>query len=134
MTDGAVGGNTYKCKTEKEMDEIKNEIRNSKLKDKNPNANITKRCKEELKYVYKGEWIFAYEENEYINDYYFTKHQRRQRNIFVIDLLTGEEKEFNSYSEAKTYFNVDYRLSPHNVKNIGETFIIHNRFQITVLS
>ena len=166
MTDGAVGGNTYKCKTEKEMDEIKNKIRNSKLKDKNPNAKkvkcknvltneehhfnsfeecvdffnegnhafITKRCKEELKYVYKGEWVFAYEENEYINDYYFTKHQRRQRNIFVIDLLTGEEKEFNSYSEAKTYFNVDYRLSPHNVKNIGETFIIHNRFQITVLS
>ena len=38
MTDGAVGGNTYKCKTEKEMDEIKNKIRNSKLKDKNPNA------------------------------------------------------------------------------------------------
>lgn len=47
MTDGAVGGNTYKCKTEKEMDEIKNKIRNSKLKDKNPNAKKVK-CKNVL--------------------------------------------------------------------------------------
>lgn len=165
MTDGAVGGNTYQYKTDAEMKQIKEKIRNTKLKEKNPNAKkvkcksiltnieyhfnafeecveffgetnhsfITRRCKERLKYVYKGEWIFAYEENEYIQDYYLKKHQNRKKHINVVDLTTNEEKEFDSYSDAKKYFNVDYRLTPKTPQKKGETVIIHNRFKITVL-
>lgn len=166
MTDGALGGNTYKCKTKEEMEEIKKKIRESRLEEKNPNSRkvkcknvitdeehhfnsfiecekffnednhsfISRRCRGITKYVYKGEWIFAYEESEYIKDYYFKKHQNRKRHIFVIDLKTNEEKEFDSYTEAKKYFDVDYRLTPRISKDVGETFIIHNRFKITVLN
>lgn len=38
MTDGALGGNTYKYKTEEEMDDIKDKIKNSKLRGENPQA------------------------------------------------------------------------------------------------
>lgn len=95
---------------------------------------ITKRCREELKYLYKGEWVFAYEENEYIKDYYSKKHQNRKRKIQVLDLKSNEEKVFDSYTEAKKYYGVDYRLSPHKPGKIGDTFIIHNRFKITILN
>lgn len=95
---------------------------------------ITKRCREELKYLYKGEWVFAYEENEYIKDYYLKKHQHRKRKIRVVDLENSEEKIFDSYIEAKKYYGADYRLSPHKTGKIGDTFIIHDRFKITILN
>ena len=44
MTDGAICANTYKYKTEKEMDEIKHKISLSKISDKNPNHCVVK-CK-----------------------------------------------------------------------------------------
>ena len=166
MTDGALGGNTYKYKTEEEMNDIKNKIKDTKIRDKNPNSRkvkcknintneeyhfnsfeecvnffnetnhafITKRCQEKLKYLYKGEWLFSYEENEYIKDYYSKKHQRRKRKISIVDLENNEEKIFDSYIEAKEYYGVDYRLTPHTPGNIGDAFIIHKRFKITILN
>lgn len=164
--DGGEGGDTYKYKSEEEMDEIKEKIRQSKLGGKNPQARkvkcknvntneeyhfdsyedcvkffnetnhsfITKRCREQMKYLYKREWVFAYEEKDYITDYYSKKKQNRKRHIKVLDLENNQEKEFDSYTEAKKYYNVDYRLTPKIPGKAGDSFIVHKRFKITILN
>lgn len=97
MTTGSCGGNTYLLKTDKELDDIKEKIRKSKVGSNNPNAVpvkcknvntneeyhfgsaaemqlffnysnhnfITRRCKHDIKCLFKDEWAIAYEDENY---------------------------------------------------------------------
>lgn len=94
---------------------------------------ISRRCKEIIKFPYKGEWLFAYEENEFINDYTFSKVPQKCRRIKVLDLERNIEKVFNSFTEAEKYFNEPRRLRPQHKMIKGEVKIFLKRYQITAL-
>lgn len=128
------GGNTYAAKTEEELNEIKEKIRNSKLGGNNPNATSVKcknintneeyhftsqseiqaffnetnhqfcsrRCRGQIKCLYKNEWLIAYEQNDYPTDY-TQKGQtpKRGNKLSVTDLLSHKTYIFNSFREAE---------------------------------
>lgn len=102
---GGGDSNTYKYKTKEEMKNIKEKLRQTKLRELNPNARsikcknintqkelffntliecqlyfnekqhsfITTRCLHKTKYLYKGEWLISYQNEDYINDYTLEK-------------------------------------------------------------
>lgn len=67
---------------------------------------ITRRCSGKTKYVYKGEWIFAYRNNEYINDYHFEKDICRRKAVKIVNITTGDENIFSSYAKAELHFGL----------------------------
>lgn len=96
-------------------------------------AFVVKRCKRQTKYLFQREWVFAYEEDEYINDYQTKKKQRRKRQIRVLDTVTNEEKEFDSCIEAKNYYQTKSRFSPHFYPKPRDVYWILKRYKVTVL-
>lgn len=96
---------------------------------------ITRRCKHNVLYLYRGEWNIAYEEDEYSSDYRTNKSIRKSCEILVKDLQSGEEKEFVSYASAERYFGVrNKRFSGKAYLQKTKTFVIDNRYEITVLN
>lgn len=73
------------------------------FKEKNHNF-ITRRCSGKTKYVYAGEWIFAYQDRDYIDDYQLEKDICRKKAVKIIDIASGNEYEFSSYANAESYF------------------------------
>ena len=164
--DGGGDSNTYKYKTEKEMKEIKEKIRHTKLKELNPNARaikcknvktqeelffntliecqeyfketqhnfITRRCLHKTKYLYKGEWLISYQNEEYIKDYTLDKNNRKSRKILVENLETKEKQEFISYASAERYFNLPLKTFSGKAYLKGKDFVIKNKYHIIVLN
>lgn len=138
QTSGGEGGNTYKYKTEEEMNCIKEKIRKSKILKNNPHARAVKcknvktnqelffdtviecidyfqeknknfiisRCQHKTKFVYKSELIFAYIEDDYIQDYTFEKSIHRKKLIKIIKISENKEYIFSSYKNAEQFFNL----------------------------
>lgn len=94
---------------------------------------ITRRCQHKTKYLYKGEWLIAYEEDEYIQDYSTEKVSRKAKRILVKDLYTGEEKEFVSYASAERYFDLPRKTFSGKAYLKGKTFIVKDKYSITTL-
>lgn len=67
---------------------------------------ITRRCARKTKYVYKGEWVFAYQNDDYIDDYSFDKNIKRKKKVKIIDLKTLSEYVFDSYTKAELHFGL----------------------------
>lgn len=157
------GGNTYMSKTDEELEKISQKIRKTKISGKNPNSRKIKcknintneelhfdsasdckkyfnetnhnfairRCRKTVRSLYKQEWAIAYEENDYdlIN-----QNKRTRTHIAVFDNVTNETKEFNTYSDAEKYYGLCNRELSKVTHIKGETFLIHNRYKITILN
>ena len=164
--DGGGDSNTYKYKTEEEMEKIKEKIRQTKIGELNPNAHslkcknintqeelffntliecknyfkethhnfITTRCLHRTKYLYKGEWLFSYQDEEYIKDYTIEKNNRKSKKILVEDLDTKNKQEFVSFASAERYFNLPLKTFSGKAYLKGKDFIIKNKYHITVLN
>lgn len=50
--------------------------------------------------------MFAYEEEQYSNNYTIEKVHGMGKKVKVIDLISSEIKEFANFSEAERYYNV----------------------------
>ena len=168
MTHGGECGNTYLCKTDEEMEEIKSKIRATKIGGKNPMAIpvkcknvitgeeyhfdsvslmqdffgekthsfITGRVKHRTKSLYQHEWNISYENEDYDDSILPDRATRTYTRINVQDTITGEEKEFKSYSSAEKYFGLKpLQLTKDTVKirKISKTFCVLNRYYITIL-
>lgn len=164
--DGGGNYNTYKYKTEEEMEIIKEKLRQSKLKELNPHAHsvkcksiktgkelfftseiecqeyfkesnhqfISKRCLHQIKYLYNGEWLFSYSEENYSLDYTIEKKVRKSVEIMVEDLETGNKQKFISYASAERYFNLPLKTLSGKAYLHGKDFIVKNKYHITVLN
>lgn len=167
LSDGGDGGNTYQYKTDKDMEQIKNVLRQSKIGKNNPLSRkikcknvktnkelffdslsecqtffgetdhnfITRRCNHKIKCLYKQEWIFAYIEDEYINDYTVYKNNRKSRTINIITLHDNQSYIFHSYAEAERYFHLPQKfLSSKAYLHKDEKYWIKGNYKITVLN
>lgn len=135
MTIGGDNANTYANKSESELEEIKEKIRDSKAGSKNPNSRpckcrnvltheelhfgtvkdckeyfeegnhnfIVRRCRHIINYLFRGEWQFAYEEEEYADYYTFYNRSRTGHRLRVINVNTSEIKDFCCYAEAERF-------------------------------
>lgn len=63
---------------------------------------ISKRCRGEVKNLYQGKWMFAYQENEY-NNFSSIPNEKRAKRILVENTITKEKKEFLASTEASLY-------------------------------
>jgi len=84
--------------------------------------------------MFRGIWKIAYEEDEYNPNYSNEKSIRTRTHNNVLDMVTGEEKEFNTYTAAEKYFNMKPKTISGKAYLKGESFIIDNRYKITVLN
>ena len=157
------GGNTYMSKTEEELEKISQKIKKSKIGGNNPNSRKIKcknintneelhfdsaadckryfnetnhnfairRCRKTVRSLYKQEWAIAYEENDYdlIN-----QNKRTRTHISVFDNVTSQTKNFNTYSEAEKYYSLNNRELSKTTHIKGETFLIRDRYKITILN
>ena len=157
------GGNTYASKSKEELIEISKKIKDTKLGGKNPNAKkikcknintgeelhfesasdcqryfnetnhnfIIRRCRKHIRSLYKQQWAFAYEEEDYD---FFNQNKRTRTNISVFDIETNETNVFNTYSSAEKYYSLNKRELNKTTHVKGESFIIRNRYKITILN
>ena len=154
------GGNTYKSKTQQEMGEIKEKLKQSKIGEKNPMAKkvkcknvftneeiifdsfsqckdyfnekthrfITTRVTKQTKGLYKGEWTFAYIDEEYT----YIKNVRKTGKQ-LIAIINGEKIKYNSVRQFCEENNVNRRKFRSYNKLYGNTFTI-NDINITILN
>lgn len=62
----------------------------------------SRRCRREIKCLYKNEWLISYEEDEYPTEYTLKgKTPKRGNKISVTDLLAHKTYFFNSFREAE---------------------------------
>ena len=157
------GGNTYQSKTPEELEKIRaSKIgglnpQSKKIKCKNINTDeelhfnslseaqnyfgetnhnfITRRCRGTIKCLFRKEWMFAYEEDEYPTDNTITIKHGRAKSIKVLDLETNIETTFESYSAAERYYQVPNKCFRGSAaaKRGEKEYIIKDRFKITVL-
>ncbi len=70
----------------------------------------SRRCLHKVKSLYKDEWLIAYEQDEYIDDYTVKKnHERTGNKIKVTNLKTGEITVYKSYSQAEQNLPISRR-------------------------
>lgn len=138
ITFGGDDTNTYRNRTEKEMNDTKHKLSVSKLGCLNPNSSavkcfnieikeelffdtvkdcanyfnmgtnhnfITKRCSGDIKYLFKGKWKIAYQDDEYFS-FSLDKNIKSSKPINIENIETGEIMNFSSFSSAERYFNL----------------------------
>lgn len=143
LTAGGDGGNTYLCKSEEEMKEIKRKISISNSGKNNGQSKQIKalnvftkeiihfdtlaeackyfnhkqkgsfimHCIHKAKNLWRKEWTFAYENDEFVYDNLNIEHDRSCNNgkkVKVINLDNNMELIFNSVSKVCEYFNDRY--------------------------
>lgn len=140
LTQGGDGGNTYLCKTEEELDLIKERIskankgKNNGLSKQIKALNIktnellhfecladccnyfnhkqkgtfVKHCENKAFCLWKGEWVFAYEDNEFNTNLpeKYDSSLRKGNKVKLIDLETNEEQTFNSLNKLNSYLGI----------------------------
>ena len=100
------------------------------FEEKNHNF-ITRRTLNKTKYLYKGQWLIAYYNEEYIDDYTMYKNNRRAKEIIVTNISTDETKEFHSFASAERYFNLNPKTLSSKAHRKGNDFIVKN-FHVVV--
>ena len=96
---------------------------------------ITRRCRGTIKCLFRKEWMFAYEEDEYPMDNTTTIKHGRAKSIKVLDLETNIETIFESYSAAERYYQVPNKCfrGCAAARRGEKEYIVKKRFKITVL-
>lgn len=67
---------------------------------------ITTRCVHKTKYAYNGEWLIAYQQDDYIDDYKTEKDIKRKKQIKVVEIESKVEHQFESYIKAEKHFGL----------------------------
>lgn len=94
---------------------------------------ITRRISHQTKFVYQGAWIFSYFDQPYITDYTFEKNNARKHKTLVIDLTSGEQQEFSSFTNVEKFYRFTKGVISKKFNSKGKEFIIDN-YKIIVLS
>lgn len=96
---------------------------------------ISRRCRGTIKCLFREEWLFAYEENNYPDDYTIEKVHGMGKKIKVLDLLINEERIFSNFSEAERFYEVSPKAfrGCAAAKRKEKTFIVKKRYKITML-
>lgn len=96
---------------------------------------ITRRCRGEIKCLFRKEWMFAYEDENYANDTTVEIKHGRAIPVKVIDLSINEERTFTSFSEAERYFQLANRaLRGCAAASRGEKdYVFKKRYHVIVL-
>ena len=81
----------------------------------------------------QGEWLIAYYEDDYIEDYTLEKNNRKAKRILVENLETKEIKEFSSYASAERYYGLKNKTISGQAYKKGKDFIIKDKYHIIVL-
>ena len=95
---------------------------------------VTRRCKRVTNYMFRGIWKIAYEEDDYNPNYSNEKSIRTRTSNHIVDMVTGEEKDFKTYAAAERYFNMKPKTISGKAYLKGESFTINDRYKITVLN
>ena len=156
LTNGGDGGNTYLCKSNKEMEEIKHKLSEAnygknngmakQIKALNGNTNevihfdtlhaacqyfnhiqkgsFINHCENKAKYLWRKEWTFAYEENEFNTNLEkeYDNSLRKGSKAKLIDLNTNEEQIFNSLNKLNNYLGI----KKHTIKYTNNEGIYNN--------
>lgn len=100
-----------------------------------PNHNIiTRRCTHITKCLYKNEWLFAYKNDDYLNDYTIEKNNRKSKQIIVYDIINNTTQKFQSFASAERFYNVKQKHFSGKAYKLGKHFIIDNKYEITILN
>ena len=93
---------------------------------------ISRRCLGTIKNLYKGEWKFAYQDQDY-GTFTDIPNSSRAKPVEVINLETQEKQIFNTSNDADRYcgFNVGYTSKKFKKSNIN-TFV-RNNYQISLI-
>lgn len=96
---------------------------------------ITRRCRGTIKCLFRKEWMFAYEDEEYSQDNTITVKHGRAKSIKVLDIESNIENIFESYSAAERYYQVPNKSFRGSAaaKRGEKEYIVKNRFKITLL-
>lgn len=95
---------------------------------------ITRRCLHKTKYLYKGVWIIAYENDEYITDYRTYKNNWRSKEIIATSTKDNKPRHFNSFAEAERYYGLKPKqLSSKAYKHKDENEWFVKGYKICVL-
>lgn len=96
---------------------------------------ISRRCLGYIKKPYLNKWEIAFEENNYgevnIKNEKNIKSSPQTKYITVKKLSTGEEKDFEHYSEAERYFEQKPRSFSSKAYKRPDTFTYKEEYQIT---
>lgn len=100
-----------------------------------PNHNIiTRQCNHVTKCLYNKKWLFSYFNEDYISDYTIEKGNRKSKLILVLNLLTNESKQFQSFASAERYYGVKSKHFSSKAYKHGDQFIIDHKYKITILN
>lgn len=96
---------------------------------------ITRRCRGLIKCLFRKEWMFAYEEEQYSNNYTIEKVHGMGKKVKVIDLISSEIKEFANFSEAERYYNVPIKAfrGCAAAKRGEKEFVVKKQYNIILL-
>lgn len=96
---------------------------------------ITRRCRHTIKCLFKNEWMFAYEDEDYSNDYTIGAKIGRSKAVKVTDLQTNDEQIFKCYADAERYFGLNLKALRGCAAAVrGEKeFVFKKRYKVIVL-
>lgn len=96
---------------------------------------ITRRCRHTVKTLFRNEWLFAYDDEPYSDDYAITKKIGRSKSVRVINLATLEDKTFQCYADAERYYNLSLKTlrGCAAAKRGDKEFIFKNQYKVFVL-
>lgn len=100
-----------------------------------PNHNaITRRCSHITRCLFNNEWLFAYVEDEYINNYTIEKNNRKSKKIIIYDIFNNLSQQFESFASAERFYKVKPKHFSGHAYKLGLHFIIDNQYEITILN
>lgn len=119
-----------KCKNEQTQEEFHfNSLSEMQKFFNETNHNfITRRCNNSIKYLYKGVWNIAYEEDDYENKTIY-KNNARAKQINIID-ESGNEKFFPTYSSAEKEYNFPKGSLSKKQKQINKKEFMYRKYKI----
>lgn len=94
---------------------------------------ITRRVTKKTKCLYKKQWLFAYQNEEY-PEYTIEKNNHRKRKLKVTILETKETFIFNSIVNAEKYFNLKIKSFSNRLHKKGNNCIAFDKFLLTILN
>lgn len=91
---------------------------------------ISRRCRGEIKNLYEGKWMFAYQDQEY-GDFSAIPNAKRAKQVEVVNLKTKEKAICNSGNEADRLCGFGLGYTSKKLKNTSS--FTRNDYQITLL-
>ena len=95
---------------------------------------VSRRCLGMIKVLWRGEWLIAYQEENYPTDFTEIASRKKSREIYVIDLLENKEFHFPSFASAERYFGLKLKTFSSKAYLKEKEFVIQERFKISIIN